>query len=295
MIENQIFRLKSIKIVLTFFFLWITTQFDIHIENYLAYFFILSLGILHGSNDIKLVRNINNLRGSAYLKIVILYVLTVVLTFTIFMFFPKIGLTFFVIISGYHFGEQHLSDKFKSIKKYRYPLYTTYGLLIFSMIFFTHFEEVSLIIENISGMTLDLNYYKFFLIGVAFMTLVIAMMQIYQGNLEINVFEEIGYLLLFYILFLNSTLFWSFAIYFIVWHSIQSLKDQILNLYHEVSLQTIRRYLNESWIYWIISVIGIILLVQFTKDDIELFNLLFFALLASITLPHVIILAKMHE
>ena len=37
--------------------MWVTTQFGIDIENLLAYIFVLSLGILHGSNDLKLIGN----------------------------------------------------------------------------------------------------------------------------------------------------------------------------------------------------------------------------------------------
>ena len=288
-------RLKSVKIVLTFFFLWITTQFDIQIENYLAYFFILSLGILHGSNDVKLVGSINNLSRAAYVKIVGLYVMTVAVTFVIFIIFPRIGLLVFVIISGYHFGEQHLNDKLNSVKKKRFLLFTFYGLLIFSMIFFTHIDQVNVIIKDISGVALEKIYYTYFIAGVALLTIIQTIIQSKTGSLNANIFEELAYLALFYVLFLNSTLFWSFAIYFIVWHSIPSLKDQIINLYDEVSIRTVKKYLKESLIFWIISVVGIILLVQFTKEDTGLFNLLFFALLAAITLPHVIILGKMHD
>lgn len=120
---------------MTFFFLWIATQFDIRTENYLAYFFILSFGMLHGSNDIKLVGSIQNIPKFNFWMVLIFYVGVVSLAFTVFMLFPKLGLLFFILISGYHFGEQHLEGKLILSKFMTFSFYTLYGLLIFSMIF----------------------------------------------------------------------------------------------------------------------------------------------------------------
>lgn len=286
--------LKSVKIVLTFFFLWIATQFDIRTENYLAYFFILSFGMLHGSNDIKLVGSIQNIPNFNFWTVLIFYVGVVLLAFTVFMLFPKLGLLFFILISGYHFGEQHLEGKLILPKFMTFSFYTLYGLLILSMIFYTHYASVFEIVRDISGVSLSEKYYLYFVISLfAFLVLFTLLLAFREKRVILfNVFEEFAYLMLFYVLFMNSTLFWSFAIYFIVWHSIPSIRDQIRNLYDEVSFSTVFRYIKESYIYWIISVIGIILLTVFTKNDLQLFNQLFFALLAAITLPHVIILGK---
>jgi Brp/Blh family beta-carotene 15,15'-monooxygenase len=107
--------------------------------------------------------------------------------------------------------------------------------------------------------------------------------------------EEVAYIILFYILFSNSTLLWSFAIYFIVWHALPSLNDQIINIYGQTNLPNVVKYLRVSFLYWGLSVIGICLLSYYTADNTALFNLLFVALLASITFPHAIVIFKMQR
>lgn len=293
--NNVILSLKSVKIVLTFFLLWITTQFDTQIEDYMAYFLIMSLGILHGSNDIRLFNSMQKMKVKGYRRILITYIAVVLIAFSLFMALPKLGLLFFILISGYHFGEQHLADKVDSGHASRYLLFTLYGLFIFSMIFYTHYEEVFVIVKDISNMTILRSYYFYFMLGLVLSMAVFIAIMIRMKLLHINVPLEIAYLLLFYVLFMNSTLLWSFAIYFIVWHSIPSLRDQILNLYDTVSFKTVMKYIKDSILYWVVSIVGVISLILLTKDDLRLFNLLFFAFLAAITLPHVIVLGKMHE
>ena len=97
-------NLKTVKLLLTFFFLWITTQFGIDIENLLAYIFVLSLGVLHGSNDLKLIGNFSNEKKYTFRTKLSIYVFVVLFSFCLFLIFPSLGLILFIIFSGYHFG-----------------------------------------------------------------------------------------------------------------------------------------------------------------------------------------------
>ena len=130
-INIDILSLKSVKIVLTFFLLWITTQFNTQTEDYLAYFLILSLGILHGSNDIRLFNGMQKKNVKGYRRILITYIGAVIIAFSVFMLIPRLGLLVFVLISGYHFGEQHLADKVDSGHYFRSILFTLYGLFYY--------------------------------------------------------------------------------------------------------------------------------------------------------------------
>lgn len=293
--NKLILSLKSIKIILTFFFLWITTQFNVEVENSLAYIFILSLGILHGSNDLTLMRSMTKGNIYDFKKDLGLYLGGMIFTFVIFILWPVIGLFMFILISGYHFGEQHLGDKMSSSAIIKMPLFTLYGLLIFFMLFYVHYEEVEAIVSGITNLSIDRIYYKYLYYSSLSAVLLYCTVVYSLGKLQVSLIEELAYVILFYILFMNSSLLWSFAIYFIVWHSLPSLKDQLFNIYGVISKESITGYLKSSVLYWIISVIGIYLLFAFTKDDLEMFNFLFVTLLASITLPHVIVLRKMHK
>ena len=201
----------------------------------------------------------------------------------------------FILFSGYHFGEQHLAEKIKSKHWSKYFLYLIYGLLVFFLIFQTHSNEVIVIINDITNINLSTTFFSYFLF-VTFISL-LTFYLVYSNNKNslIQLFEEVAYVFLFYILFTNSTLLWSFAIYFIVWHALPSLNDQIINIYGQTNLTNIIKYLRVSILYWGLSVIGICMLSYYTADNTALFNLLFVALLASITFPHAFVIFKMQR
>ncbi len=288
-------NLKTVKLLLTFFFLWVTTQFGIDIENLLAYIFVLSLGILHGSNDLKLIGNFSGEKKYTFRTKISIYIFVVLFSFCFFLIFPSIGLLLFILFSGYHFGEQHLAEKIKSKHWSKYFLYLTYGLLVFFLVFHTHSSEVIDIIYDITNFKLNAVFFSYFLF-ITFGSLIIFYL-VYSDNKNslIQLIEEVAYVFLFYVLFTNSTLLWSFAIYFIVWHALPSLNDQIITIYGKISLANVVKYLKVSFLYWGFSVIGICMLSYFTADNTSLFNLLFVALLASITFPHAFVIFKMQR
>ena len=47
--------MKNWVLLATFFSLWLSTQLSVGYQDYLAYFFILTFGVLHGANDIVLL------------------------------------------------------------------------------------------------------------------------------------------------------------------------------------------------------------------------------------------------
>ena len=84
-------KLNTVKLLLTFFFLWITTQFGIDIENLLAYIFVLSLGVLHGSNDLKLIGNFSGEKKYNFRTKLSIYVFVVLSYMYRRSFLPKIN------------------------------------------------------------------------------------------------------------------------------------------------------------------------------------------------------------
>ena len=89
------------------------------------------------------------------------------------------------------------------------------------------------------------------------------------------VIEQLFYLMLLCLIFKVSGLIWGFTIYFIFWHSIPSLNDQIRFLYGNYSFINFKKYFKSAFLYWIISLVGISLLYLISKDMI-IFDALFF-------------------
>ena len=88
---------------------FITTSLAI---DYLAIFGVLTLGILHGANDLSLLQSIRFMRTKSQRFLV--YIATVLLFSLILYHFPLTALLFFVLFSCYHFGEQQWTHRFQS-------------------------------------------------------------------------------------------------------------------------------------------------------------------------------------
>ena len=137
--------------------------------------------------------------------------------------------------------------------------------------------------------------FKYILICITAITLLLFVILKVKKILEIKILEEFLLLILFLVIFSNATLLWSFSIYFIVWHSLPSLKDQLILLYGSITKKSMYSYLKSSFIYWLMSLIAITFLIHvFSENDIN-FYLFSTALIFSITFPHIVIISKIHK
>ena len=288
-------KYSNIAIIASFFGLWIDSFLSQDLQIYVGFLLIFSFGILHGANDLSLIKNINSQnKAASFWKILIYYVCIVLSGAALFYILPSIALLLFIIVSGYHFGEQHWNSKVQKTPSVSKALFeTSYGMLLLFMLFEFHLSQVQLIILDITGTKVPtlLIQNLFFLLLFSTIGLGLFLYFKYQANKE-SILIELFYLLVFAILFKVSSLIWGFALYFIFWHSIPSIIDQLKFLYGQASVKTFKQYFLSAALYWVISLIGITLL-YFLFRDLKLFDALFFSFLASITFPHVLVIEKM--
>ena len=158
------------------------------------------------------------------------------------------------------------------------------------MIFTLQYDDVVFIINKISGYTLNYEFFLFTTIGLG-ITFIACILFI--GQLRIDFIKEsIILLLLGFIFYINSLLF-AFAFYFIVWHSLPSLKEQLIYLYGNLNFNSFFKYLKSSIIYWIASLIFLLLVYRYIDFKADYFMPLFFSFLAAITFPHTLVIAIM--
>jgi Brp/Blh family beta-carotene 15,15'-monooxygenase len=296
--EGTIFKnLDGFVLVTTFFFLWFAISFGDSVEDIVAYFLILTFGILHGANDLKLIQtsNSNAKKKSSFLKVSSYYVFFILICASLFYFLPSLALLTFVLFSGYHFGEQHWSSKFKRRSKATLWFYSSYGLIVLSLLFVSHTIEVNTVIENITGHYIEPNFFSYILFFNIGLFAILYLLLKKNRSLESNWIREIFYLVVFLVVFKTASLLWSFAIYFILWHSLPSLVDQIKFLYGGITRKNIILYLKTSLIYWAISVIGLLVLFLFFGRDSNTFIAFFFSFLAAITFPHVLVMTRLNK
>ena len=290
-------NINNILITTTFFCLWLTSQIPESVQYSIAFFFIFTLGILHGSNDLSIVSKIKKVATLKKLGLFLSgYILVVIIAALVFYVAPKVALLFFILFSGYHFGEQHFHNIVKKNSIYRGFLFISYGLVVLFLILALNISEVSLIIQDIIGYTFDISVYYYCLLACF---IVFALLGVKYYLDQIFDFKTIVYelflLLVFFIVFSSSNLIWSFAIYFILWHSIPSIVEQLDYLYKEISWKSFLKYIKKSFVVWLISILGIGSLLFFFKDDKQIFLPIIFSFLGAITFAHSFVISKMFK
>jgi Brp/Blh family beta-carotene 15,15'-monooxygenase len=220
----------------------------------------------------------------------------VVIAALIFYVAPKIAMLFFILFSGYHFGEQHFHKSIKKSSLTSAILFMSYGLVVLFLILALNIAEVSVIIKDIIGNTLDANVYYYCLLG-SFIVFILVGIKYYLDHTFgfKKIVYELFLLLVFFIFFSSSNLIWSFAIYFILWHSIPSIIEQLDYLYKEISWKSFLKYIQKSFLVWLISIIAIGTLLYFFKDDKQIFLPIIFSFLGAITFAHSFVISKMFK
>jgi Brp/Blh family beta-carotene 15,15'-monooxygenase len=288
---------NKIGILISFFALWINTFFSYKYQQVIGFVVIFLFGILHGANDLALYQKINEGKNRISLnKILLYYIGVVILGAILFYTFPMIALVLFILFSGYHFGEQHWNMLDEENKNKTQTIFQTiYGLFILFLLFQFHELEVKHIIFQISKTSIELLDFKIITLIIGILLIISSILlnrktTKFKSEVILNIF----YLLVFAVVFKTADLIWAFAIYFVVWHSFPSIKEQIHFLYGSYSFTNFKRYFKSAFVYWIISLIGIGALYFLFKDK-EIFNALFFSFLAAITFPHTIVIIKMQN
>lgn len=203
---------------------------------------------------------------------------------------PTLALCVFIGFSCYHFGEQHFIKKLGSSAPSAKFLFVSYGMLIFGLLFSLQSSDSSEIILELTNFNVPHSWFQFLLIIGVVLSMVATALNRKDFNEHFKYLEEIFLLVVFALIFKLASLLWAFSIYFIIWHSIPSLKDQIVALYGNLNRISLLKYLKSSLPNWLISVVGLYAIYRFSLFIEIQFITLFFAFLAAITIPHVIVM-----
>jgi len=289
-------KYDKIAVFLTFFALWLINYVSEESQLTLSFLLILSVGLLHGSNDISILSHLDGKKNKNRSLILLLgYILVVALNAVLFFFIPAFALLIFVLLSGIHFGEQHLQNKFQiQNKTFRYFLHSCYGLLIFFLLFSTNTNETLSVVFDITQYRLPEETFTIGLYITGIITLVSLFILASQKKLK---WEQLAFELflfvIFGIIFKLANLVWGFAIYFIFWHSIPSIIEQLGFLYNEVTWKSFFKYTKSAFLIWIISFLSVLALVWWANSNENLVLALFFAFLGAITFAHSLLMSFM--
>ena len=286
---------RNFSLITTFMFMWVAINFSPQLADVFGYVLILSVGILHGSNDLILIKKALSNKKLKMTLVLMVYLLVILTAAVLFYKWPLMALTSFVLFSAYHFGEQHWANRVKGNAWAVRFFFFCYGMAILLLLFFCNFEDTSAVIFDITQYSLPENTFLNGLVFFGIISIALGSYLVHPDYVKKKSLEELFYFLLFFLLFKAASLIWGFAVYFVLWHAIPSLNDQIKYLHGELNIKTVLSYVRESLLNWLVALLGLTLMYFVFKDDDSVFITIFFSFLAAITFPHVLVISKIYK
>lgn len=292
MAAKKTYNYQDFMIFFTFFLFWISIQFGEVVEDLLAYVMVVSIGILHGANDLLILSTKERI-DKTFRKNLIIYISIILLCVFIYLMSPFIAILLFVLLSSYHFGEEHLGETIDLNFSFNAVYFLAYGLFIFSLLFYQSITDVDTIMIELTGATFTKFQIETTLLTSAVFLFIGSLYLVLTKKNKVEIFvKELFYLLLLFLVFKTSSLILGFAIYFIFWHSIPSIIHQIEFISGDLSKKNTFFYVKKAMIYWFISIAGLLILYQLVPQ-IKLFATVVFVILFAVTAPHTWVMHKM--
>ena len=291
---NSIFirNYENFMLFFTFFLFWVSIQFGEVVEDFLAYVMVISVGILHGANDL-LILSTKDQKDKKRIKNLLIYVGIILLCLVIYLLSSFVAIVLFVVLSAYHFGEEHLSHKINVNFVFNAVYFLSYGLFIFALLFYQSMSDVDVIMTELTGRTFSKIQIEITLIVSAiFLSTGSVYLILMKRNESVLFLREFLYLVLLFLVFNTSSLILGFAIYFILWHSIPSIIHQIEFISGNLNKRNVVAYVKKALIYWVISIAGLLVLYQLLPE-IKLLATVIFVILFAVTAPHTWVMHRM--
>ena len=293
LLKSQIFNNFSLKLILfsSIFCLILSFIVSEFIHNILIFSGILSFGIIHGANDLLLLKKKLNKTTHSLFSLLVPYLMMILFFGIFFYLFPSFALIFFVLFSSYHFGEQQWTMFVNKKEKKLVSFYFSYGFFLFSLLFWFNSVFVNQIILDITGINIEFMIFSYFLYFSSGLLIFLGFLN--SKYISNQIVIQLLLLILLLIIFYNVNLIMAFGIYFVFWHSIPSIIEQSEFIFGSSDLKSFQNYFKNAVIYWLISLFGLLILYYFLKDYQNLLVSIFFSFLAAITFPHTLVIFKM--
>tara|TARA_Y100000590_G_scaffold287273_1_gene323413 strand:- start:1916 stop:2809 length:894 start_codon:yes stop_codon:yes gene_type:complete len=254
-------------------------------------FFILTLGISHGSLDhIKGKKLLKLLNYKSTLLFYISYIFIGIITILTWLLFPKFLLLIFLVIASYHFGKE--DSEFIKHKTNIDLIYFFKGSIVITAPLLFHKNETVNIFRNLnfdvseSFLTFDETIYVF--IAISFVSNIIISINKKIDIKSLFLMDFISVILLNY--FLNPIL--AFTIYFCFLHSIRHSFKLSNELNKKDFKKGFKEFANKAMPLTILTAFLFLITLFFLKNyyllDSAISKVIFIGL-ASLTFPHILL------
>ncbi len=278
-------------------------DFTYNSRYYLLALVILLVGMPHGAIDHIISEKMDQWQGdlrkkvwfySWYLGLVGMYSL-------MWVWYPLFSFAFFMVITWYHFGQAD-AERFELSGWKKHLIHFSRGFTVVGLIAYGDLAYSSAVIESITGFSLlDFTIQR---INPEWITWGIAAFYpiVFLGIASFHSFGWKHVIVFFLdavsvsVLFMFADPVWAFSIYFGLWHSFNHVRVMLSYLSDETTRLNFGWFYRESFIYSLLSYLGILLVYNMTNafgQEKYLVSLLF-AAISVLTLPHMYVVQKLY-
>lgn len=260
------------------------------------------LGIPHGATDhlifVRLSRPFLGAKGLE--QFYYFYLLLIVCYAVVWWLSPILAFGIFLTISVYHFGQSNWVAAIFPTKMDAALTYLCWGAFVLFIPIIWHFDTASEIIAVIAKQPVSVIS-ESWQIGICLTLLVlncgVALYWWMKGTLDFRALRnELLNLGLLTVLFFSTPLLLGFTIYFVFWHSLGSVIDQISFFRRHFQWYNWRRYAWQTLpfsfaavgglglLFWLKTLLGL-------QPDISML----FIFISVVTLPHMLLMDQLYE
>lgn len=269
-------------------------------EQIVSFVLIGTIGLMHGATDHVLFKNYREEKKQRGIpkSFFVVYLSVLALMVAIWLIFPPLAISLFILASCYHFGQTQLQYlPFSEGNWQKKLLYLIWGALVISAIVMINSEESAQLLSSLIDVKLTQAIFdsRWTILAILFGAyLAISLSLKIKKTLPYLLIEIIELLVIVLIAWYNSLLL-SFALFFGLWHSLRATQVQVDKL-AETAPFRFKDFIIKSLPFTVISIFGIAILIftaTYFNLNIEPFMLILIAI-SILTMPHMIIYEKFY-
>lgn len=266
-------------------------------EIWIAIPLLLLVGIPHGATDHLIFLQLQKsfFGGKQLEQFYLNYLLLMAAYSVIWWLFPILALTIFLVLSIYHFGQSNWHYVNFDSKIQAWATYLNWGAFVLLAPILWHFETAVPILGSITRsevITVNPTWGQALCLMLFLSNVWMAcVLKVGQFLTRRQFIRELFNLLILSFLYAFTPLILGFVIYFVFWHSLNSIADQIRFFKDRLEDYSWKTYVRQALPLSIVAVVGLGLLYALqTSLGIQPNLGLLFIFISVVTLPHMILI-----
>jgi len=260
---------------------------------------ILTLGIAHGAID-HILYGVKSRQSNLYF--ISVYLLVILIFAGTWILFPNLALTFFLVVSAYHFGQsQFVEYAFRSNLLNKVIFLSWGGMILFQVFYFNSGEILDFQKTYLSQTSILVHlteYAGYYLLGcsvfffASFLTIAISYSLSWNALLK-----ETYIILLITVSMYIFPAFVAFSLFFVWIHSFKVMTQEFQYCKDKLKVKKLIQFVRLLMPLSLVSIFGtvLILLLAFQFDKTYLIPYILLILLSCITMPHSFVMEEFYR